>query len=318
MKRPNPRTSRAMRHFAAAWLAACVIGSAGAAPQPAATPSGATGASAAPPTVAAGKGAGGGQGGAGGPTDPDHSASIPHPPAPAGRSAFDQRPIRTDIAPARSASAATAPATAPAAPTLTRAPFDFQRVLGALAIVLGLIFALRWVLRRSMNPAALPRASGTVQVLTRSPLSPRQQLLLLRVGRRLLVVADCNGQLNALSEITDPNEVAALVGQLRDEKLTAASRSFGNLLGMWRRGDDESAADDEADPGREHYPRAAPEVLRRRAAADGDDVDETDTCDAGADESGADESDAPSVASARDEIHGLTERVRLISHQFKR
>jgi flagellar biogenesis protein FliO len=182
--------------------------------------------------------------------------------------------------------------------------FDLPRVLGALAVVLGLIFALRWLLRRSMNPASLPGVTNTVQVLTRSPLSPRQQLLLVRVGRRLLVVSDCNGQLNSLSEISDPDEVAALVGQLRDEKLTSASRSFGNLLGIWRRGGEDVRDDDTVDDGAvgiaEEYPRAAPDVPERR------------------DERDSDEGDDPSVSSARSEIHGLLERVRNISHQLKR
>jgi hypothetical protein len=140
-----------------------------------------------------------------------------------------------------------------------------------------------------------------VQVLTRSHLSPRQQLLLVRVGRRLLVVSDCNGQLNSLSEITDPDEVAALVGQMRDEKLTAASRTFGNLLGIWRRAEPADSAD-EVETDEETYPRAAPDVPP--PAAD-------DDPDAQAD-------DDPNVLSARSEIHGLMERVRGISSQLRR
>jgi hypothetical protein len=42
--------------------------------------------------------------------------------------------------------------------------------------------------------------------------------------------------MNSLSEITDPDEVAALVGQLREEKLAvAANIAFGGLLGRMRR-----------------------------------------------------------------------------------
>jgi flagellar biogenesis protein FliO len=175
-------------------------------------------------------------------------------------------------------------------------------VAGALALVLGLIFALRWLFKRSVNPATLPGATTAVQVLTRSYLSPRQQLLLVRVGRRLLVVSDCNGQLNSLSEITDPDEVASLVGQLRDEKLTSASRTFGNLLGIWRRTTEDPAADDGVETDDETYPRAAPEVPPH-----GSD-----------DEPDAQPDDDPTVLSARSEIHGLLERVRGISGQLKR
>ena len=190
------------------------------------------------------------------------------------------------------------------------AGFDISRVVGALAIVLGLIFALRWLLRRSINPAGMPGATNVVQVLTRSALSPRQQLLLVRVGRRLIVVADCNGQLNALSELTDPDEVAALVGQLRDEKLSAASHSFGNLLGRLRRGADERMSDGDGGAEDESFPRVphdTPELARdrrggREGLVAGDPEDDGD----------------PSVASAQNEIQGLMERVRLISNQFRR
>lgn len=171
--------------------------------------------------------------------------------------------------------------------------FGFARVLGALAVVLTLIFSLRWLLRRSLQSGPAAGATGAMQVLSRSPLSPRQHLVLLRVGRRLIVAADCNGQLSSLSEITDPDEVAALVGQLRDEKLTAASKSFGNLLGRWRR------AEEQTDPDAEEFPRVPPDVYDATY------------------ERGPGGEDA-SAANARGDLNGLVERVRLISQQFKK
>lgn len=201
------------------------------------------------------------------------------------QSAIGQGAIRRDVVRPEPSRAST-PDTQPTTPG-----FDLPKVAGALALVLGLIFALRWLLKRSMNTAGLPGATNVLQVLTRTPLAPRQQVLLLRVGRRLLVVADCNGQLNSLSELCDPDEVAALVGQLRDEKLTAASGAFGNLLGRWRRAAD---ADEEVE---EEFPRVAPDVPERPADEAADDT---------------------SVESARTELSGLVERVRLLSNQFKR
>ena len=222
-------------------------------------------------------------------------AAVPSPaPAsqPTTRSAAGQVPLRRDAAqtqPVRATSRTTVPQ--PEAPGL-----DFGRVLGALAIVLGIIFALRWVLRRTLQPGMVAGATGAVQVLSRSPLSPRQHLLLLRVGRRLIVAADCNGQLSSLSEITDPDEVAALVGQVRDEKLTSASKCFGNMLGRWKQATEEQGGDAE-----EEFPRVPPDVYdgpRGGEAPEGRGED-------------------AAVAGARGEIHSLTERVRLISHQFK-
>jgi flagellar biogenesis protein FliO len=233
-------------------------------------------------------------------------ASQPAPVAP--RSTIGQTPLRR-IAPKSHPTQADADQNPAQQPPATG--FGFARVLGALAVVLGLIFSLRWLLGRSLHPAGMAGASGAVQVLSRSPLSPRQHLLVLRVGRRLIVAADCNGQLSSLSEITDPDEVAALVGQVRDEKLTAASKSFGNLLGRWRRGDDghgNDGSDDHGDP--DDFPRVPPDVFdaARERHADRHDRGDHDR----------DEATDPSVASARGELNSLMERVRLISHQFKK
>jgi flagellar biogenesis protein FliO len=160
---------------------------------------------------------------------------------------------------------------------------DYPRVLAALGIVVGLIFVLRWV-GRFFFPAATGRARNrAVEVLSRSPLSPKQQVMLLRVGQRLIVVGDSGSQMNPLCEITDPDEVAALVGQLRDEKIQIPKRAFGSLFGRSRHAFE---TDD-------HPPATATSELRE-----------------------AEENDPP-VATAREELSGLRDRVRLLAEQFK-
>lgn len=92
-------------------------------------------------------------------------------------------------------------------------PLSMWRVGFALAVVLGAIFALRWASRRMLG---LPPGAGStpaVRVVGRSIIAPRQQVLLLQVGRRVLVVANSGATMNSLCEITDPDEVAAILGQ---------------------------------------------------------------------------------------------------------
>jgi len=164
----------------------------------------------------------------------------------------------------------------------TRPPtMDYPRVLGALAAVIGLILLLRWCGRLFFPAAGARGSSRAVEVLGRSPVSPRQQVMLLRVGRRLIVVGDSGSQLSSLCEITDPDEVAAMVGQLRDERAAPASRAFVAMFGRSRR---RFAPPEEA-------PEQAPPL---------DDP----------------EDEAP-VASAREELSGLRERVRLLAQHFK-
>ena len=162
----------------------------------------------------------------------------------------------------------------------TRAPgMDYPRVLGALAGVVGLILLLRWCGARFV-PAAGRRPNRAVEVLARCPLSPKQQVMLLRLGRRLIVVGECGSQLNSLCEITDPDEVAALVGQLQEDRSASVSRAFGTMFWRSRRrfAPEETPAD--------------PPVL--------EDAEEQAT-----------------VASAREELNGLRERVRLLARHFK-
>jgi len=170
---------------------------------------------------------------------------------------------------------------------------ETTRVVGALAVVIGLIFLLRWGGKKLFQSPGNMGSTRAVQVLARSPLSPRQQILLLRIGRRVIVVGDSGSQMNPLSEISDPDEVASLIGQLRDEKTESASRAFGNL-----------------------FHRAA-STMRGEAEADdvgpGADRDTEDSPDAEAAEAPVD----PMIADTHDEITGLAAKIRGLAQQFR-
>lgn len=96
------------------------------------------------------------------------------------------------------------------------------RTLAALAIVVVLIFAVRWVLRRLAPGARARRLPEAVEVLARTSVSARQQLLLVRLGRRLVLVGCGPEGMSTLSEVTDADEVSALLagagGARRDVK----------------------------------------------------------------------------------------------------
>jgi len=109
--------------------------------------------------------------------------------------------------------------------------FSAWRVLGAMVVVLAAIFGVRWYGRRFLGLAGARSTSGAIQVLCRSALSPKQQLMLVQVGRRVVLVADCGVQMSALCEISDPEEVAALAGQIQQRKGDSASSSFRSVLG---------------------------------------------------------------------------------------
>jgi len=89
------------------------------------------------------------------------------------------------------------------------------RTIGALAAVVALIFGLRWVLRRLGRS---PRAGGgglAMEVVAHAPLGARQQLALVRLGRRLVLVGTGPSGMSPLAEVTDPDEVSELLADAR-------------------------------------------------------------------------------------------------------
>jgi flagellar biogenesis protein FliO len=213
--------------------------------------------------------------------------------APAGKNEIEREPIRRNTSATVTAPTTQRAGAKPGAPT--GGGFDVRRVTLALGGVVALILLLKLGLKRVFGVAGTTRSSRAVQVLTRSPLSPRHQLMVLRVGRRLLVVADGGAQMNTLSEITDPDEVAALLGQLQDDHGAA---KFGSVFGKMRRpyeADDEEEAEPQQSPGG------------------------VDPFDAGAGDHGGQRSERndPAVTTSRQEVLGLMDKVRTLSRQFK-
>lgn len=89
---------------------------------------------------------------------------------------------------------------------------DLLRTLIALAIVVAGICVLRWLLKK-FSPGAVARSGQGVRIVSRTAISPRQNVVLLHVGRRVLVVAEGAQQTSTLCEITDAIEVAEILGE---------------------------------------------------------------------------------------------------------
>jgi flagellar biogenesis protein FliO len=193
-------------------------------------------------------------------------------------SAFDGQSIRrTNTADAPTTRASVTSNSARAATFL-----DLPRVLLALGIVLALILVLRWLVRR-IFPNAVSRSSDVVRVLARTPITPRQQVLLVQVGQRVLVVADNGTQLSALSVIKEPDEFAALVGRLSPAR-SSDSEAFHAAL----------------DQSQRQYEQLEPDAGNR----------ETEARDS------ADQESPPPAAHS--ELAGLMDKVRVLAKQLGR
>ena len=106
----------------------------------------------------------------------------------------------------------------------------FISVVSSLLIVVGLLLGAAWCYRK-----AAPNASGTlpkqvIQILGRTPLAPRQQLVLLRFGPKLLLVSNLQGEVRTISEIVDPLEVDRVAGMCESSQPGSISDSFRSVL----------------------------------------------------------------------------------------
>ena len=88
----------------------------------------------------------------------------------------------------------------------------------ALLVVLAIILLLRIVLKRFSRPQ-MALKGGAVEVLARTSIQPRQHLLLVRLGRRLLLLGSTPSGLSTLSVVSDPEEVAELTESAMGEDL---------------------------------------------------------------------------------------------------
>lgn len=110
---------------------------------------------------------------------------------------------------------------------------------GALGLVIGLVLATRWlIVKFSGRPLAAP--STAVELLSRTAVAPKSHVLLLRVGRRVLVVGDAGGALRPLGEIDDADEVADLLGAVTASRPGSVTQSFGGLLDRFNRDQDDT------------------------------------------------------------------------------
>jgi flagellar biogenesis protein FliO len=180
----------------------------------------------------------------------------------------------------RRSTAASPTATQPAGSSaITPGRWDLSKIPLALGGVILLILVLRGVGKRLIPGADRSKASSAVQVLVRSTIGPRQQLMLVQVGRRLVLVGSGGSDMNPLCQIEDPDEVAELIGQIRSEK-RGSLPSFGAMFGRA-----EKVYDQEPQP---------PEPPAAEPAEDAQAQEQT-----------------------REELSGLMERVRRIASQYQ-
>lgn len=100
----------------------------------------------------------------------------------------------------------------------------------SLGLVLGLFFFFAWLMRRGV-PGAVPLLpKHVVDILGRAPLPGRQQMQLIRLGNKLILVHVSLAGAEALAEVTDAVEVDRIVGLCQQNLPQSSTRAFRDVL----------------------------------------------------------------------------------------
>jgi flagellar biogenesis protein FliO len=100
----------------------------------------------------------------------------------------------------------------------------------SLLLVIGLFLGLSWVFRKTSPSAGALLPKEVVEIIGRTPMANRQQLYVIRFGRKLVLVSQQVGQTEVLSEIEDRTEVDHLLGLCEQTNSRSVSSSFRNVL----------------------------------------------------------------------------------------
>ncbi len=98
-------------------------------------------------------------------------------------------------------------------------------MLVVLVVISGCVYAFK----RWMPQAGRPGGGDAVKILARHYLSGKQSICLVRTGRRVLLVGITPDRINTLSEITDADEVASLIGSAERGRPGSFTKMFGKL-----------------------------------------------------------------------------------------
>ena len=104
------------------------------------------------------------------------------------------------------------------------------QVIGATAIVIGLIFVGRALARKFVPGAKVASGKGVVEVLARHPLAKNQSIVLVRIGSQIVALNQCKESSESVLVISDAAEVARIIGQIEGRSPKSIQAGFTKLM----------------------------------------------------------------------------------------
>ena len=99
-----------------------------------------------------------------------------------------------------------------------------------LLVVLGLIGLLAWLVKRFTPKRHGLTGAGVLDVVARLSLSPKQGLVLVKIGRKLVLMGTTPDRISALTVLDDPNQVAELIGEAARDHGDSMTRAFADSI----------------------------------------------------------------------------------------
>ena len=113
---------------------------------------------------------------------------------------------------------------------------SWLRTTGSLAAVVALIILLGWgyrVVAGGRGPfSRRVKRPELIEIISRTALSPKHSLHLVRVGPRVVLVGMSNDSLVALDVVDDADAAARLAGQAAEQQADSHTREFSHCLEM--------------------------------------------------------------------------------------
>jgi flagellar biogenesis protein FliO len=115
-------------------------------------------------------------------------------------------------------------------PKLTGSIAPFVSVAGSLLIVLSVFFVLVYLMKKVSPAGSRQLPKEVFENLGRTQLTQKIQLNLLRLGNRLILVSITADGVQALTEVTDTDEVVPLLGMCRQLDKNSSTEVFRKTL----------------------------------------------------------------------------------------
>jgi len=104
------------------------------------------------------------------------------------------------------------------------------RVIFSLGLVLGLLYATLWLIRRFSGGVTGPATAGAVRIVGRIYLGPKIVVFFLRLADELLVIGTNAGSISLLTTITDEDAVRRIENDLRSAHVGGGVSGFAHLF----------------------------------------------------------------------------------------